>query len=250
MPGFPVEKSDNLLMQDMDNDGILDIVCQKENKEVKIYPVRNNVIVYEPNNIVTAILSNPAVLVSSTVMQATNHLFLYGLYKNEVYKINYGIDQSQSRLLSAAYTSTGNEIRFSYQKLNSGYNYKIGQGAVFPCIDFTAPIWITTAKNGYSGGTLFESLQFSYEGGISHVQGLGFRGFKTVNTIDGLRSWYGKKIFDPTRYGILLKEETEQTVSDFEYDFELRNDKTVKSLLLKKTEEDLLNDNTRITTYT
>lgn len=88
-------------MQDMDNDGILDIVCQKENKEVKIYPVRNNVIVYEPNNIVTATLSNPAILVPATVMQATNHLFLYGLYKNEVYKINYGIDQSQSRLLSA-----------------------------------------------------------------------------------------------------------------------------------------------------
>ena len=167
-------------MQDMDNDGILDIVCQKENKEVKIYPVRNNVIVYEPNNIVTATLSNPAILVPATVMQATNHLFLYGLYKNEVYKINYGIDQSQSRLLSAAYTSTGNEIRFSYQKMNSGYNYKIGQGAVFPYIDFTAPIWITTAKDGYSGGALFESLQFSYEGGISHVQGLGFRGFKTA----------------------------------------------------------------------
>lgn len=250
IPGFPVEKSDNLLMQDMDNDGILDIVCQKENKEVKIYPVRNNVIVYEPNNIVTATLSNPAILVPATVMQATNHLFLYGLYKNEVYKINYGIDQSQSRLLSAAYTSTGNEIRFSYQKMNSGYNYKIGQGAVFPYIDFTAPIWITTAKDGYSGGTLFESLQFSYEGGISHVQGLGFRGFKTVNTIDGLRSWYGKKIFDPTRYGILLKEETEQTVSDFEYDFVLHDDKTVKSLLLRKTEKDLLNDNTHITTYT
>ena len=33
IPGFPVEKSDNLLMQDMDNDGILDIVCQKENKK-------------------------------------------------------------------------------------------------------------------------------------------------------------------------------------------------------------------------
>ena len=48
----------------------------------------------------------------------------------------------------------------------------------------------------------------------------------------------------------MLKEETEQTVSDFEYDFVLHDDKTVKSLLLRKTEKDLLNDNTHITTYT
>lgn len=251
---FSIEKDDDLITQDMDNDGIQDIIVRKKlgaYNILEVHLIKSGVISSAASSKLSCRLpEGDIILSSSTVTQALNHMFLYGLDKNKVYKINYDDDQGERRLLTRVINSMGSQTDIYFQKMNVSEQYIKGNSSIYPYIDFNGPVWITESLQTYSKGNEVDYHRYTYEEAVVNLQGLGFCGFKTFTDWDVIRTKSRKRSFDPYQFRSLLTDSSEETLWVGKYQIVKHEDKRVQVLLTESVETDRLNGNIQKTTYT
>lgn len=73
---------------------------------------------------------------------------------------------------------------FSYSPLSRGFLYTKGNSAIYPLIDFQAPIQVVIKISNSDGVGGLRNINYAYEEALLHRQGKGFLGFKKTTTTD------------------------------------------------------------------
>ncbi len=247
------DEDDKYELVDMNGDGTTDLVSRKASGALTIYPARQGLISG------TALSGYESIgyggyLVPSDISQGKYHSKLLALKDDKIHKVAYTIDESAQGLLTTAVSSFGIASKTHYARMNSGeYTpsplYIKGYSAVFPYQDFSGPLYLTSETQSWNGNSKIAHQSFTYREALLHRQGLGLRGFKRIDTYDGISGAYTYAYYDPTRFGVMTKTVTQESTTTYRYSTWTSYNKIANIRLNSRRIEDKLKGNTITQTY-
>ena len=101
----------------------------------------------------------------------------------------------------------------------------------------------------YLDDELIDYNVYSYTNAVFHKQGLGFRGFEQIRTIDS-RGQVSTQTYAPYNYCVLLGKETPTAKKEFSYSTSVLSNKIVRIRLMHKEETNKLTGLHNSTDYT
>ncbi len=248
------EKDEEFILQDVNGDGLSDIIRRENNGKLSSYLNTNGMFnsTAEPN---PSTVASGTRLISSVVAMNNYHSQVLAIYNETVYKLAFTRNDAQQALLTAAVNSLGAVSKTDYMRLNEsryGENcYTKGSGAAFPYDNFTGPLFVASKTQSFwNSDTPLASMSYRYTNAVIHKQGLGFCGFEKIAATDELRGQTLEKIFRPYDFGVPLSEESPAFKTNYNFNVALAANKTRKIQLLGKTEIDKLKNNTVTSSYT
>lgn len=147
----------------------------------------------------------------------------------------------------------GNVSAFEYQSLSTGSSYSKGSTAQYPLTDFKAPLYVVNKYSVPDGIGSYNVTDYRYEGGLLHLNGRGFLGFKktisetpatntkteTISEVDPL--YYIPYVKETKSYTISPSQLTSQTTNNVSFDQSTYNQPVAfYQKLLGQTEQNLL----------
>ncbi|OAV76270.1 Cell wall-associated polypeptide CWBP200 [Bacteroidales bacterium Barb7] len=245
--------TDGFLLQDVNSDGLTDLI-QYSSEGYFTYLSKNGIIeVSFSHN--TGITSG-SILIPTDINSRNYFHKLLALKDNVVSKYSFSLDDGKEKMLTGVVNSFGIVSKNYYSMLNEGAHgsvcnsfYTKGIGAVYPYENFQGPLLVTTRNETYFNGNRTDSTLFRYENAVIHKQGLGFSGFGSVSSTDLTRNRTVTREYDPYNYGILKKEDTPFSQTDYTFSVSNQSDKRVKITLSKKKETDRLTGASDSTLY-
>jgi hypothetical protein len=244
------EDEEKYVLQDMNGDGTTDLVCINKSGSISIYPVIDGKL-SDIKLSVSLNIGKGARLISSEINQGKYYCQLLALNNSKVNKLRYSINLGSQRLLTGVVNSFGVVSKTRYAKLNSGESglYSETYGATFPYQKFKGPVFVTAETQTWAGNKKYEHQTYCYKNALLHRQGLGFRGFESISVYDRVRSKSTTIYYDPTRFGILTKQETPTTTVTNSYSVSVGSNKIAKIRLTRKTVNDKVKGNCITTSY-
>ena len=244
------DEDDSYALQDMDGDGATDLVCRNQYGSIRIYPARKgklSTFTLSGNSSV----GSDAYLVPSEVAQGHYYSQVLALNNDKIHKLRYSVDLTSQQMLTGLVNSFGVVSKTRYAKMNSGeYDlYSETYGATFPYQKFESPMFITAETQTWFNNVKREHNTYSYHNALLHRQGLGFRGFERIRTVNRIRNQSVTNHYDPTRFGILTKQELPGKTITNNYSVIVAADKTARIRLTNKTVDDRLKGNTITSSY-
>ena len=237
----------DFLVQDVNGDGISDLV-ELTNNDFTAYTMNKGVLTQEATQDLssTGEFLTPVELFSSSL--STQFISLLGtsatLYS---YKTNLRTDQA----LTGMANSNGIIEKNYYYTISQDNTsiYSKGYNASFPYVNIYEPITVLAGNEIFAGGVSKDENKYYYSNAVVHRQGLSFRGFEYVNTLNkrGQTSSYK---YDPFKFSLLVQVLTPVSNIINTYWTTSSSYKIRKSLLTSKEETDLLHNFTATTTYT
>lgn len=240
----------DFLIQDVNGDGISDLVELTDNN-FTVHTMNKNILTQEatqslPN---TSEYLSPVTINSSSL--STQFVSLLGtnvtLYS---YKTNLRTDQA----LTGMANSNGVVEKNYYYSIsidNTGIYSQNSEDYTFPYIGIFESLPVLAGNEIFMGGVSKDVNHYSYQNAVAHLQGLGFRGFRSVKTTNK-RGQTTTHTYKPADY--CLPESVFgpgfQTTYNYTTSFDPTYNKIRKSLLTSKTERDLLRNVTATTSYT
>ncbi len=244
------DREDSYALQDMNGDGTTDLVCRNKYGGIDIYPTINS-------SFTTTRLSGyvsvgrDAYIIPSEVSQGNYYSQMLALNNDKIHKLRHSVNKTEQSLLTGAVNSFGVVSKTRYGRMNGNEPglYNEGYGATFPYQNFSGPIYLTAETQTWFNNSKRGHQTFGYTGGILHRQGLGFRGFEQTSSYDQISNRSTTNTYDPTRFGVLTKQQSSQATVNNLYNVFVAYDKTAKVTLTKKTVNDLLKGNTITSSY-
>ena len=169
------------VVQDIDGDGITDLVEMKDNM-FSTYLIKNN----QMTDGGTKTYSNSnELLVPVNINSSTLNTPLVGLVANHITLYTYKTNRRTSLALTGMANSYGIVEKNYYYQINTGDTlgiYTFGSTATFPYSKLFEAIPLLAGNELFKGGTSADVNMYYYNDAIVHRQGLGFRGFETITT--------------------------------------------------------------------
>jgi RHS repeat-associated protein len=238
------------LVQDVNGDGISDLV-ELTDEDFTVYTMNKNVLTEEytqalsnSNEYLSPVSINSSSLSTQFVSLLRNDMTLYS------YKTNLRTDQALTGMANSNGVVEKNYY-YSISNDNTGIYSPTSEDFLFPYIKIYEPIAVLAGNEIFMGGVSKDVNRYSYQGAVAHLQGLGFRGFRSVTTTNkrGLPTTHTYK---PAEY--CLPESVVgpgfETFYNYTTTFDPTYNKIRKSLLTSKTEWDLLRNVTATSSYT
>lgn len=237
----------DFLSQDIDGDGITDLVEVTDNN-FKGYMVKNNGLTLgytQPLAHANAFVA-PVSLYSSSLF--TQFISLYGtsarLY---TYKTNRRTDHALTGVANSLgiveknyYYTLSNSNLDIYSNVTTGY-------AEYPYCNLFEAIPVVAGDEVFANGGA--KNQYQYYNAIANRQGLGFCGFEKVTTINK-RNQSSIITYEPLNHSILKKTDTPTATVTYTDTVMVDAYKRLKALVISRTEYDKLKHITATTAYT
>ena len=235
----------DFLSQDIDGDGITDLVELTDNN-FKGYMLKNNTLTLGYTQTLANVHSIlvPVSMYSSSL--STQFVSLYGcnarLYS---YKTNQRIDQA---LTGMANSYGVVEKNYYYPISNNDYDiYFTSNNATFPYSNVFEGIPVVAGNEVFTNSGA--NNHYKYYNAVVHRQGLGFCGFEQVRTVNK-RNQLSRTIYEPYNHSVLKKVDTPTATITNTNSVTVDSYKRLKALVTSKTEYDKLKDITGTTTFT
>lgn len=241
---------DNLcfLSQDIDGDGIPDVIRYDDNAFETLLTTRN----CHSQTLSTTFGYQQSVLIPTNVTSRNSFTQLIALKNGKATKYSYTTDAHAQSLLTGMVNSLGvverNEYaNIDYDGASTGF-YTRGYGAVYPYVNVQEPFMVLKRTETYVNNSLVDYKQYTYGNAILHKQGLGFRGFERITCHDQ-RGFESERMYDPTNMGILKSEKDRHCKTDYSYDVKINANKTSYANLSKKETSNLADGSTYTISY-
>lgn len=240
----------DFLVQDVNGDGISDIVELTDN-DFTVYTMNKNILTQEytqtlsnSNEYLSPVNINSSSLSTQFVSLLGNGMTLYS------YKTNLRTDQALTGMANSNGVVEKNYY-YSISNDNTGIYSPTSEDFLFPYIKIYEPIAVLAGNEIFMGGVSKDVNRYSYKNAVAHLQGLGFRGFRSVKTTNK-RGQETTHTYKPAEY--CLPESVVgpgfETFYNYTTTFDPTYNKIRKSLLTSKTERDLLRNVTATSSYT
>ncbi len=238
------EGNDVYELLDINGDGTSDLVCCDNRGYTYAYLCKNGKISSTRSGY--TYVGKGTKLVSTEIASGNYYSTLITIKDGKAQRINYSTDETVQSRLTAVVNSYGTVNKTRYAKMNSGeYSlYTEGYGAVLPYQNFNGPILLAAETQTWNNNTKTTHLAYSYIDAILHCQGLGFRGFKRINTTNRVSGAYTYSFYDPLRYGVLTRQDTREASVVNSYSVSVGTNKIAKVRLTGSTVTDKLKNNT------
>lgn len=240
--------TDGFLMQDINGDGMTDLIKYDASGFFTYLAKNNNV----------ASVANRESFTSKSILIPTNlntHSYftqLVSLKDGKATKFAFTRNDSKESLLTGAANSYGVIEQNAYQTIDEEGvrtgTYTKGYGAIYPFVNIYEPISVLASTETYMNGKITDQNRYSYKNAVIHRQGLGFRGFETI-TCYNQKGQSLVQTYDPYRYSIIKSEESPEFKKTYNFATNVQSNKILKVQLTNKTEEDKLKKVTISTSY-
>ena len=247
----------NFMLVDVDNDGLPDLLRNVRGK-IYVHLNENGKISQDYNYRSILQMDNlSAQFAVANVAQPyywSGSLICVDNEKLHVYKYNH--NESKERMLRDLTDSYGvtsshyytdimetSENRYvSRPDMSLGY---ISYPYTIMTPHLYVPVWLKKTK----GSEQLSWEYYKYTNAVFHRTGLGFRGFRKIETEDVVNKRTMASVFDPELLSTEVKKETPADTIVRKYVLERAQDKTVLLKLKKETVQDALNGTEKVTTY-
>ena len=246
-PNMSTSANSDFLVQDLDGDGITDLVELTSN-QMKSYIIKNNAMVLKNTN------SLPYANEFFAPVSINSTSLLYQLVGIKgvnaslfAYKTNQKTDQALTGLVN------------SYGVIDKNYYYNISvdnygiytkkSDAVFPYSNLFEGIPVLAGNEIFLNGTSKDINKYFYVNAVLHRQGMGFRGFEKVKA-QNKRNQMSTTTYEPYNYSVLKEIDTPTSTVTNTNSVKIASNKTVKAIVSSKTEKDKLKNITGTTNYT
>lgn len=236
------------LIQDVNGDGISDLIELTDN-DFTVYTMNKNILTQEAtqslsntNEFLAPVNINSSSLSTQFVSLLGTNVTLYS------YKTNLRTDQALTGMVNSNGVVEKNYY-YSISKDNTGI-FSPGSED-YPYISIFEPLPILAGNEIFMGGVSKDVNHYSYQNAVTHLQGLGFRGFESVTTTNK-RGLATTNQYAPINFSLPVRVVGPgfETTYNYTTTFDPTYNKIRKSLLTSKTERDLLRDVTATTSYT
>lgn len=257
LKSLPIKNFDygeKIVFQDMNKDGISDLVSNKE-YSLNVYLGGYGTISGTPTCYDWAYPTSYLVPVSIAGYNYNSQLL--NLQNGQVYKLSFPRNDGHQQLLTGAVNSQGVVSKAAYAYLNEdvyqyGYGnsvYTLGYGALFPYENYQGPFTVVTDAQTWLSNVKQSDQSYSYSNAILHRQGLGFLGFQSVQTYDEMKGLVNTRTSDPFNYGVVVSDVSTAAATNYTYNIVTEYNKLARVRLLQKTVNDQLKGTTVTTTY-
>lgn len=204
-------------MQDVNSDGITDMV-RLEDSSFSTSIVNNKMftntcyINASSINIAPVDINSHSRSLKLATIDNTGVISWYGYSKNE----------QKDLLLTGAVNSKGVIEKNGYEHIlhNTscpwGMFYSVNSDVTFPYVNISEPIAFLAATEIYYKGTLKDYSRYTYENAVIHRQGLGFRGFKKITSVN-TRGQHSVFTYNPCSFSTLSSVESPSGKSSYNY---------------------------------
>jgi len=161
-------------------------------------------------------------------------------------------DDSENTLLAGAISSTGIIHRFGYGCLSrdNTATYSYNNMADYPYRVFSGKMDVVNSKQTWLGGNLLENFRYTYDNAVTHLQGMGFRGFTRLYSHENVTGRESIQMFNPFRFGVPVSTETYKGRETYTYNIDVADDRTALITMTGKTSQNYADGTTSTTTYT
>ena len=244
----PTNTSDKrFLIQDIDNDGTSDLICQ-DGDTMTFYRIWNG------GNIGTStqtLQDENCILVPVRLSASTTSNVLVSFKNTNVRKISYKKNARNELLATGMMNSLGVTQQNTYYVISqtpmTGV-YTLGTTYTFPYIRLMEPIAVLAESKSYLNSTLIDENHYYYTDAVFHRQGLGFCGFAKI-IADNFKGMSTTTIYDPLHFGNVLSMVSPANSAAYTYSNTVQSNRLRSSNLVTATETDRLKNVTWTTSY-
>lgn len=267
-PGFKVHTEElfycfhetvgqNFMLVDVDSDGLPDLL---RNVRGKIYlHLNENGKISQNYNIRSVLQMDNLSAQFAMANVAQSYYWSGGLIcvdNENLHVYDYSHNESEQRMLhdlTDSYGVTSNHYYMDIMKVPES-RYKGTLSPSFGYISYPhavmtphlyVPSWLKKTK----GGEQLSWEYYNYTHAVFHCTGLGFRGFRKIETEDVINKRLMTSVFDPELLGAEIKKETPTDTVVRKYVLERAQDKTILLKLQKETVKNALNETEKVTRY-
>lgn len=234
------------LVQDIDGDGITDIVEVNDNSFVG-YMVKNNGITAGATQ---AIPYTQGYLAPVNINSSTLTTQFVCLYDTTATLYSYKTNRRHDQALTGMANSNGVVEKNYYYTINSISGiFTKGFGAPPLYNNIFEAITVLAGNEIFKNGTSIDLNKYYYYNGVVHRKGLGFRGFERVEMRNN-RDQSTKTTYEPYNYSQLKEVESPTSKVTCSNSVTVDSYKRLKALVTTKVETDYLRNVTGTTDYT
>ena len=243
------DDSSGVLAQDVNGDGIADIISYNANGFTTY--LGKYATTWE-KGVTTSFPESNSIMVPTSLSSRNTFTSLISLKKGTITRYSFSRDDNAESLLTGMVNCHGAVEKNRYEPISAYYNYTgnyiPGTNAIFPFVNVSEP-WFTIAETAsFLDGKMESDVNYIYQSGIMHKQGLGFCGFERIGAY-GL-DYSSSTNYDPTNYGVVISERTNTKETSYDYKITKDNSGFSKILLTKKNEKNLPDNFQSYTDYT
>lgn len=222
---------------DYDQDGQTDLlnyyrpeyIDEAINNHATVYTLRNGSV----SGSYSLERRSPSILVPMSVFGQSSNINVVSVKTGGQYDMfRCSNPKTMDALMTDFIDSRGCVSSMEYKQLFQGEYYSPGfYIAAFPFSTYAGGMFVCSLMNKTSGGLTEESVQFGYVNATIHRQGLGFCGFRTIQTIDNVRGESSTQEYSPENFGVPVLFESPREKKFYTYNVSIDNDKRFKVLL-------------------
>lgn len=250
-------KEKTCFLQDVDDDGISDIVAYRISGGFLYLDVYYIGAAY---NLVQSVDALYEIGESGTIrmlpFNTQNGNFtcrLMGLKGDgNVVSFNTVADNTCDKLMTATISSNGVLKTFDYKRLTNAASSFPENPYTFPYQQYYGGLTVCYNQKVYESSEMYNNIAYSYGNAVMHKTGLGFCGFETVTIEDSITNFKIVQDFLPTKYSVLGEESVSfngTEVKKASYGYNVIKDETTGLLQILKNVEHVY-DQEALTVYT
>lgn len=236
------------IIQDVNGDGLSDLVELTDNN-FTVYTMNKGILTQEA----TQSLSNTNEYLSPvTINSSSLSTQFVGLLGTNVTLYSYKTNLRTDQALTGMINSNGVVEKNYYYTISKDNTGIFSPGSEdYPYVSIYEPLVVLAGDEIFAGGVSKDYNHYSYYNTVTHLQGLGFRGFEQINATNK-RGQVTAYQYNPINYSLPVRVVGPgfETTYNYTTTFDSTYNKIRKSLLTSKTERDLLRDVTTTTSYT
>ncbi len=249
-------KTNILAAQDMNNDGITDIVFYEETGDsitISTSYLQDGELYSESTGFS---MEKNRVFIPGNPLKSQYNGSLLCLSGPYVRNISSVYDSERARLLTKVYDSYRNYTLIEYGRLTDtnkgigGNLYQSDAYSAFPFCNYMGNATVVSSISTYSGNNRVAGTAFGYKNAVTHLQGLGFSGFEQISTYDLLIHQTSVQTFDPLRFGVVKSMDSPVEYSANSYSIAVAANKIASINLKQQVITDKLRGNTITTNIT
>lgn len=252
--------NDGFIVQDVNCDGKTDLIQYNKNSFTTFLTRKDHP---ESTSVHTQAIDQYSTIAPTSITSHNHFSQILTLKKNILTKLTFQNDACKQRLLTTMTNSFCNTEHTTYKYPHdegSSYNAQQNEQITFPYVILKEKIPFITSSYQMCNGSQYNNQWYVFTNLILHRQGLGICGMES--TLSNIENFITTKIYDPSRYGILLRENTRKggvgyniPISEGTYTYEIvhpntNNDAFVQVNLTGKVTKDHLQDFTTTSAYT
>lgn len=226
------------LLQDVNGDGVMDVISQGAYgfSAHITNPYQEKI----DNAASVSYTDQTTKVVTADISSRNSFATVLTLSGNTLKRHTYSRNDRLESLLTAAVSSHGTVEQNTYVMANaSPETYVKENRSVYPYVDLYEAFPLLKISEHYLYDKKLSSMSYTYSGGVSHRQGLGFIGFSTSISTD-IRGNFTSRVYDVSQYGNLKSEESPVMKKTYDYTINKFNGGRMRIDLKSMTDTDKL----------